>query len=161
MVVPPALTHGGFVADQRQSRAEPNRAPLLFVLVVGAGIVAAVAAASATGPFAGLRQPARSIAATSHLVRAAIPATPIDASTLFPPPAPPAVIQKVVTVYDAPAPAPAAMAAGSDAAEGRATEGSARAASMRSSESSKDAGHAGRIQPSPSPSPLGGRGGGD
>lgn len=113
MIVPPTLTDGRFMSNSGQTKAEPNRAAMLFVLIAGAGIVAALAAANAIGPFAGLRPHSHSIAASSHLVRNVMPAAEIEASTLFPPPGPPSTVLEVVNVYDLPAPAPARSVEGS------------------------------------------------
>jgi hypothetical protein len=149
MIVPPTLTHASFIADRGQAKTEPSRAAVLSVLVVGAGIVAALAAATASGPFAGLRSPTHSTGATSHLVRTVILVTPIDASTVFPPPAPPATVQKVVTMYDVPAPA-AAPATSSHESKGDAAEASKASASE----------HHPRSQPTPTPLPERQGGGG-
>jgi hypothetical protein len=94
------------MAELGQRKTEPSHALLLFSFVAGAGIATALAAATASGPFAGMRPVAHSSAATTKLVRSAVQYTEIDASALFPPPAPPATVQKVVHVYDMPAAAP-------------------------------------------------------
>jgi hypothetical protein len=106
MVVPPTLTHGSRTAELGQRKTEPSQALLLFSFVAGAGIATALAAATASGPFAGMRPVAHSSAAPTHLVRSAVQYKEIDASALFPAPAPPATVQKVVHVYDMPAAAP-------------------------------------------------------
>jgi hypothetical protein len=107
LIFPPTLTHGPVAADSAQSKAGRNRIALLLVLLAAAaGLVAAIAAASASGPFAGLRPRAHPSGQT-HLVRNVMPTAEINASALFPTPAPPATVQKVVNVYDLPAPAPA------------------------------------------------------
>lgn len=143
MIVPRTLASGSFTADTVRPKAEPNHVALLFIIVAGAGIVAAVAAYTASGPFAGLRPATRPVSATSHIVRTVVPVAPIDASKLFPAPAPPATINQVVNAYDLPAPAPApahapavSKATGHDAAE--APSGS---------------GHAPRTHPNPTQSP--------
>ena len=71
------------------ARGRPAR---FIALTIGAGLVAAIAAAIGIGPFAGLHP---SVVA----VRAEVPATPIAARTLFPPVPP---LKKVVYVIDPP-----------------------------------------------------------
>jgi hypothetical protein len=75
----------------------------ITALAVGAGVLAALAATGASGPFSGLREHPQSADLTTRLVRAALPAAPIDASVLFPSPP---VVQKVVDMYDLPPAAP-------------------------------------------------------
>lgn len=69
-----------------------SRAATFIALTVGAGLVAAFAAAIGIGPFASLRP-------YVVAVRAEVPATPIAAGTLFPPVRP---LKKVVYVIDPP-----------------------------------------------------------
>ena len=149
MTVPPIQADGSFIADRGQAKSKRNHLAALSVLVVGAGIVAAVAAATGSGPFAALRLTSHSSAATTHLVKTVIPATAIDASTVFPPAAPPATVKKVVTVYDMPAAAPAsANAASSHESKGDAAEAAAKASGS---------GHRpkGTPQPNSTPQPKG------
>ena len=91
----------------KAGRANKGRIMLVAGVIVAAGVVTAVAASATSGPFASLR-----VYAKSHLVESKIPSTAINASALYPPPAPPATINKVVNVYDIPprtsAPAPVA-----------------------------------------------------
>lgn len=70
---------------------------LIVATAVAAGLVAGYAASNGTGPFSGLRP-----YVASHLVRSDTTRTPIDASTLFPSPKPPAVIHQVVPIYYTP-----------------------------------------------------------
>jgi hypothetical protein len=149
MTVPPIQAGGSFSADRGQAKTRRNHVAALSVLVVGAGIVAAIAAAKASGPFAGLRLSSHSPAATTHLVKTVIPATAIDASSVFPPAAQPATVQKVVTVYDMAAAAPAsAKAADRHESKGDAAEAAAKASGS---------GHRpkGTPQPSSTPQPKG------
>lgn len=99
----------------KAGKTNKGRIMIVAGVIVAAGAVTAVAASAASGPFAMLRAHA-----TSHLVGSRIPSVAIDASALYPPPAPPATIHKVVNVYDlrprASAPAPAADAASPEAA---------------------------------------------
>jgi hypothetical protein len=76
---------------------QARRGSIVFVagLTAGVGALSAAAAAHASGPFAGLRP------ATIHLVQSQVPATPMDARALYPAPTP-AVIHKVVDMYDLP-----------------------------------------------------------
>ena len=76
-------------AVEMPARGRPAR---FIALTIGAGLVAAIAAAIGIGPFAGLHP---SVVA----VRAEVPATPIAARTLFPPVPP---LKKVVYVIDPP-----------------------------------------------------------
>ena len=146
MTVPPIQADGSFIADRGQAKTKRNLVAALSVLVAGAGIVAAVAAATGSGPFAGLRLLSHSSTATTHLVKTVIPATAIDASSVFPPPAPPATVQKVVTVYDMPAPAaaPAREAAKSHESKSDAAEAAAK---------SSGSGHRPKGTPAPQSTP--------
>jgi hypothetical protein len=92
MVYPPR-TH---VTVPTPKEARRGSTVVLAALTTGAGVLSAVAAASASGPFAGLRP------ATAHFASSQIPATPMDAHELYPAPTP-AVIHKVVDMYDLPA----------------------------------------------------------
>jgi hypothetical protein len=112
MVVPPNLTHASPTVESGQKKAEPSQALLLFAFIAGAGIATALAATTASGPFAGMRPVAHRSSAPAHLVKTTVPFTQIDASVLFPAPAPPATVQQVVHVYDLPAPAPSTAKAG-------------------------------------------------
>jgi len=93
----------------KAGRANKGRIMLVAGVIVAAGVVTTVAASAASGPFASLR-----VYAKSHLVESKIPSTAINASALYPPPAPPATINKVVNVYDIPPRAAAAPAPAKD-----------------------------------------------
>ena len=103
--------------DPGPIKAGASRAPLVVLLIIAAGIVAAVAAATASGPFASARPATHPVANTSRLVRNAVPTSQINASTLYPPPTAAPTVQQVVHVYDLPAPAPAGSRSGGSASE--------------------------------------------
>ena len=140
------------------SPKQTRRFPLVLmaVLTTGAGVLSAVSAAAASGPFAGLRPIA------SHLVNIQLPTAPIDARILYPAPSP-AVIHKVVDMFDlpavprapisAPAPAPADIEHSSN---GRASD--ARTSEGHSKGSRPPPSPPANSSPSPSPPPGGGDG---
>ncbi|MHB8718611.1 MAG: hypothetical protein ACYDAC_06935 [Candidatus Dormibacteria bacterium] len=87
-----------------QTNALRHRSALVIGLTAGAGLMAGVAAATGTGPFAGLAaQPSSASLASQH--EAGPPATPIKATSLFPEPSP-SVVHRTVTIYDSPEAAP-------------------------------------------------------
>lgn len=83
-----------------------NNALLITALTAGAGIVAGLAAAAGSGPFALAPHQAM------HLVRSALPGSPLNAGSLFAPPVQ-RIVHRTIDVYDVPrttAPAPPGMA---------------------------------------------------
>jgi hypothetical protein len=100
MVYPPRSQ----VIPPKPKQARRGSIVLVAVLTTGAGALSAVAAAHASGPFAGLHP------APIHLVQRQVPAAPLDASALYPAPTP-AVIHKVVDMYDLPVAPKAAITA--------------------------------------------------
>jgi hypothetical protein len=85
------------------SRAIPIAAPrirgwLIVAAAIAAGIVAGVAAANGSGPFAGLRP-----YVASNLAGSAVSRSRINAAELFPSPSPPQVIHQMVPIYYVPA----------------------------------------------------------
>lgn len=80
---------------QKPKQARRRSIVLVAALTTGAGALSTVAAAHASGPFAGLRP------ATPKLVSSPIATAAMDASALFPAPTP-AVVRKVVDMYDLP-----------------------------------------------------------
>jgi hypothetical protein len=99
MMIRRLLNHTTDKAGLRATKPVRHHALLITTLAVGAGIVSALVAASAGEPFTSLREHPQTIDLTSRLVHAALPATPIEASTLFPPSP---GVQKVVDMYDLP-----------------------------------------------------------
>jgi hypothetical protein len=84
---------------------------LLVALTAGAGVASGLAAATGSGPFAGLAAQPSSLGLASQHGLAGPPAAPVNIGALFPPPRAP-IVHRRVDIYDLPpaAPTPPAVA---------------------------------------------------